>query len=84
MHTVWTRDLLLNINTLLQHESELKRKLFTDKNSFIYFQRMKKWIVESRAKKRQQKMSLYAILKISMSLDKFYESYGITIGICKH
>ena len=62
----------------------LKENYLLTKNSFIYFQRMKKWIVESRDKKRQQEMYLNAILNISMSLDKFYESYGITIGICKH
>jgi hypothetical protein len=61
-----------------------KENYLLTKNSFIYFQRMKKWIVESRDKKRQQEMYLNAILNISMSLDKFYESYGITIGICKH
>ena len=61
-----------------------KENYLLTKNSFIYFQRMKKWIVESRDKKRQQEMYLNAILNISMSLDKFYESCGITIGICKH
>ena len=76
---------MLYRNILLQHEPEHKRKLFTDKKWFHIFSNNEKVNCGiKRQKKRQQKMSLYAILNISMSLDKFYESYGITIGICKH
>ena len=60
-------------------------KEFTDKKQFHVFSKNEKVNCGiKRQKKRQLKMSLYAILNISMSLDKFYESYGITIGICKH